>query len=279
MTRLTLADGTTYEVRTGDPIDAGRTPVLFLHGFTGRGADWSPFLRYVHAAGHRTVVVDLLGHGRSDAPADPARHAIERQAEDLAVILRRLDAAPAIIVGYSMGARIALLLAVTEPALVRGLILESPSAGIADARERATRVNADRTLADQIERDGLDAFVDAWETLPMFAPERRLSPAIQARIRRDRLRNRPHGLAASLRGAGQGAMEPLFDRLKQVRCPALVIAGTLDTAGIERAIAVARRVPSVRMLILPERGHAPHREAPVRFRQILLDQLATWSST
>lgn len=277
MTRLTMPDGTTYRVRTGGE-GGPRPPVVLLHGFTGRASDWSPFVRPIREAGHRTVVLDLLGHGRSDSPPDPARHAIERQAEDVAAILREVGAAPAFVVGYSMGARIALRLALTEPALVRGLILESPSAGIADPRERTARVAADQTLATRIERDGVEAFVDAWEALAMFAPERRLSAAARARLRRDRLRNRPAGLATSLRGAGQGVMEPLESRLKQIRCPALVIAGTLDTVGVERAIAVARRVPTVRMLILPERGHAPHRETPARFRRILLDQLATWSS-
>lgn len=277
MTRMTMADGTTYRVRTGGE-GGPHPPVLLLHGFTGRASDWSPFVRPIREAGHRTIVLDLLGHGRSDSPTDPARHAIERQAEDVAAILRQIDAVPAFVVGYSMGARVALRLALTEPALVQGLILESPSAGIPDAKERAARLAADRTLADRIERDGIEAFVDAWEALAMFAPERRLSAAARARLHRDRLRNRPAGLAASLRGAGQGVMEPLDGRLKQVRCPALVLAGALDTVGVERAVAVARRVPTVRMLILPERGHAPHRETPARFRRILLDQLATWSS-
>ena len=274
MTRMTTTDGTTYEVRVG----GRRGPsVLLLHGFTGRGADWSPFLPAIQKT-CRTVVVDLLGHGRSAAPADPARHAIERQAADLAEILRRLDVAPLFVVGYSMGARVALRLAITEPTLVRGLILESPSAGIADPRERATRTAADAQLADQLERDGLEAFLDAWEALPLFAPERRLPAAIQERIRRDRRRNRPDGLAASLRGAGQGSMEPLFDRLRSVRCPTVVVTGALDTAGVERAVSVARRVPSVRMLILPDRGHAPHRESPARFRRLLVDQLTKWSA-
>lgn len=277
MTRMTMTDGTTYRVRTGGE-GGPRPPVLLLHGLTGRASDWSPFVRPIREAGHRTIVLDLLGHGRSDSPADPARHAIERQAEDVATILRQLDASPAFVVGYSMGARIALRLALIEPALVRGLILESPSAGIPDAKERAARLAADRTLADRIERDGIEAFVDAWEALAMFAPERRLSAAARARLRRDRLRNRPAGLAASLRGAGQGVIEPLDGRLKQIRSPALVIAGALDTVGVERAVAVARRVPTVRMLILPERGHAPHRETPARLRRILLDQLTTWSS-
>lgn len=275
MTRMTTADGTSYEVRTAGK----RGPhVLLLHGFTGRGADWSWFLPAIQAAGYRTVVVDLLGHGRSDAPADPVRHAIERQAADLAEILRRLKVAPLFVVGYSMGARVALRLAVTEPTLVRGLILESPSAGIADPRERATRTAADAQLADQLGRDGLEAFLADWEALPLFAPEQRLPAAVRERIHRDRRRNRPDGLAASLRGAGQGSMEPLFDRLRSVRCPTVVVAGALDTAGVERAVSVARRVPSVRMLILPDRGHAPHRESRARFRQLLVDQLTKWSA-
>lgn len=272
MTRMITPDGTAYEVRTSG---AGPT-VLLLHGFTGRASDWSPFLPMLRRVA-RTVVVDLLGHGRSDAPSDPARHAIERQAVDIADILRTLDAGPAVVVGYSMGARVALRLAVTEPAMVRGLILESPSAGILDPRERAARAAADAALADTLERDGLDAFLQTWEAAPMFASEDRLPAAVRDRIRAARRRNRPGALAASLRGAGQGVMEPLVERLGSVRCPTLVIAGALDGTGVARAATIARRVPSVRMLILPDRGHAPHRESPLRFRQILLDQLSTWS--
>lgn len=273
MTRITVA-GATYEVRT-----AGHGPaVLFIHGFTGRGTDWAPFLRAIHKNGYMSVVVDLLGHGRSDAPSDPTRHAVERQAADLAEILRLDRAVPAIVVGYSMGARLALRLAVTEPTLVRGLILESPSAGIADRRERATRVADDTRLADQLEQEGLDAFMSTWEGAPIFASERRLPPAVQGRIRAARRRNRAEGLAASLRGAGQGVMEPLVDRLKTIGCPTFVIAGGLDPTGIERARVVAGRIPTVRMVILPDRGHAPHRESPARFRRLLIEQLSTWSA-
>ena len=274
MTRMATSDGTTYEIRT-----AGQGPaVLFIHGFTGRGTDWAPFLRSVHKNGYTSVVVDLLGHGRSASPSDPSRHAIERQADDIVELLRRVGAVPAIVVGYSMGARVALRLAVTQPALVRGLILESPSAGIVDRRERAARVAADAGLADQLERDGLEAFLATWESAPIFASERQLPPAVLARIRAGRRRNRPEGLAASLRGAGQGSMEPLVDRLKDIRHPTLVVAGGLDPTGMERARVVAGRIPSVRMVILPDRGHAPHRELPARFRRLLIDQLATWSA-
>lgn len=274
MSRL-VVDGTALEVRA-----AGSGPaVLFLHGFTGRGADWAPFLPAVRALGHRTLVVDLPGHGRSDAPADPAEHAIERQAPRLARLLRDQQAAPAVVVGYSLGARLALRLAATEPDVVRALVLESPSAGIAAADARAVRRAADEALADAIEQDGIAAFVDRWAASPVLAAERRLSERRRARIRRHRLRNRPAGLAGSLRGAGQGVMAPLHDRLGTIARPTLVIAGAADPAGLERAREVAAGIPGARLAIVPDRGHALHREAPATFRHLLIDQLSTWRTS
>jgi 2-succinyl-6-hydroxy-2,4-cyclohexadiene-1-carboxylate synthase len=268
---LLLVDGCRYEVR-----GAGTGPaILFLHGFTGRGAEWAPVAaslrRHVPV---RTIVIDLLGHGRSDAPADPARHALDRQAGDIAAILRELGAAPAAVVGYSFGARIALRLAVDHPTAVRSLVLESPSAGIPDADARARRRQEDRTLADSIERDGIEAFVDTWwETVPVFASERRLPATTRARLRADRLRNRPDGLAGSLRDAGQGAMTPLHDRLSGIGVPVLVIAGSLDETGAARARAVAGAIPGARLEILDDAGHAAHRESARRFRRLVIEFL------
>lgn len=265
-------EGVRYEVRA-----AGEgPPILFIHGFTGRGTDWSPILPAIHAAGYATLVVDLLGHGRSDAPTDPARHAIERQAADLASILRGLGAAPAVVVGYSLGARVALRMAVAERDVVAGLFLESPSAGVADPDERATRDAADHELAARLEHDGLDAFLRAWEANPLFAGEHRLSARRRDRIHADRARNTVAGLAASLRGAGQGAMEPLHGRLRSITVPTLVVAGALDPVGAARARAVADAIPSADILTLPRRGHAPHREAPAAFGRLLIEQLTAW---
>lgn len=268
-----VVDGAAYEVRTSG---VGAPPTLLLHGFTGRGSDWAPFLPAVHAARHRTVVVDLLGHGRSDAPADPSRHAIERQAGDLHTILRRLEAEPAMVVGYSMGSRVALRLAADAPDAVAGLVLASPSAGIADVGERAARLAADRELADRLERDGLEAFLRAWEANPLFAAEHRLPPRRRDAIHRARARNSVAGLAGSLRGAGQGAMTPLHDRLAALLTPTLVVAGALDPVGAARAETVAAALPNADIVTLARVGHAPHREAPAVFRRLLIDQLTAW---
>ncbi len=268
MTRIEI-DGASYEVEVG----GDGPPLMLIHGFTGRGFDWAPFLPDLRRA-RTTITVDLLGHGDSESPADPARHAIERQAADLAGILRRLGLAPADVVGYSLGARIALRMAVAEPDVVARLFLESPSAGIADQANRSARLAADEQLAQLLDRDGIEAFVDRWEKLPVFVAERAMPAVERARLQAARLDNQPTGLAASLRGAGQGAMEPLHDRLAGVTAPTLVVAGALDEAGSDRARAIVSGIPGARMAILEGIGHAPHREAPDRFATLLFDLFA-----
>ena len=114
----------------------------------------------------------------------------------------------------------------------------------------------------RLERDGIEAFVAEWEREPVFASHAAMPPARRDRLHADRLRNRPGGLAASLRGAGQGAMEPLHDRLGDVDAPTLVIAGALDPAGRDRAEAIAAAIPHARLEVVATAGHTPHLETP-----------------
>jgi 2-succinyl-6-hydroxy-2,4-cyclohexadiene-1-carboxylate synthase len=177
------------------------------------------------------------------------------------------------VLGYSLGARIALRLAVAHPDVVDRLVLESPSAGIASRADREARLAADEALARRIERHGMPAFVAEWEAQPIFASQAALPAARAARVRRIRLANRPDGLAASLRAAGQGAMEPLFDRLAEVSAPTLVIAGALDDRGRPRAEQVADGIPTARLAVVAGAGHTPHDERPIAFRRLALDFL------
>jgi 2-succinyl-6-hydroxy-2,4-cyclohexadiene-1-carboxylate synthase len=263
-----LVDGLRWEVRARG---AG-PPLLLLHGFTGRGAAWGTHAA-AFARSFRAIVVDLPGHGRTGIAADPARMSVERTADDLAAILARAGTTPAAVLGYSLGARIALRLAVAHPEAVTRLVLESPSAGLATAAERDARRTADEALATRLERDGIEAFVAEWERQPLFASHAS-QPAIRAaRLRAIRLANRPTGLAASLRAAGQGAMEPLFDRLGAVSAPTLVIAGALDAVGRARAEVVAHGIAGARLAVIEAAGHTPHEERPLRFRRLVLDFL------
>ena len=129
-------------------------PLLLLHGFTGSGASWADHLDAL-AANHRVIGADLPGHGATPAAATLAAMTVEATADALADYLALEGASPAHVLGYSLGARIALRLAVSHPEAVDRLVLESPSAGIADPQERARRRAADEALADRIERDGI----------------------------------------------------------------------------------------------------------------------------
>src|SRR5262249_35837898 len=149
---------------------------------------------------HRVLRIDLAGHGRSDAPPhDLAPYRLERCSAQLARVARELALPPAHWLGYSMGGRAALGLAVWHPQVVRSLLPVAGGGGLADPAERAARIRADEELALAIERDGLSTFVERWMAQPLFASQRRLGAAALRRARAERLRNRPHALALCLR--------------------------------------------------------------------------------
>lgn len=264
-TTMEAIDWAVTERGAGDPL-------VLLHGFTGAAASWDEHLDAL-AAQFRVIAPDLPGHGRTPATADATAMTVEATADALAALLDRLGAAPAHALGYSMGARVALRLAVAHPEAVARLVLESPAAGIADPAERAARRTADETLAERIEREGLEAFVTAWERNPVFSTHAAADPALLSHQRAIRLASDPRGLAQSLRAAGQGAMEPLHDRLAAVAAPTLVIGGRLDATGRPRAEAVASGIPGARLALLDEVGHTPHLEAPGAFARLVVDFL------
>lgn len=265
MRHVAVGDGVRYAVHE---LGIGR-PLLLLHGFTGSAASWDG-VRSALLPERRVISVDLLGHGASDAPPDPRRHGVELQADDLAAVLQRIDAHPADVVGYSFGARVALALAIRHPEVIERLILESPSAGVDDPIARARRRALDERWARMLEHDGIEAFAEAWEAEPIFATRRRLPPDVREGLRQIVLANDPRGLAASLRGAGQGSMEGVTAHLPNLRQPTLVVAGELDDAGRSRATGLAAAVPGARLVIVPDAGHSPHLEAPEAFRRLVL---------
>src|SRR6266498_1374055 len=161
-------------------------------------------------AGDRVV----LGHGGSAAP--------EASFAEAAALLGEAGGAAA-YVGYSLGGRLCLRLALDRPDLVRSLVLIGASPGLDDPAVRAARRASDEALAAELERVGLERFLDRWLAQPLFAS---LPPERAGRA--DRLANTTRGLAASLRLHGTGAQEPLWDRLATLRPPTLLITGARD---------------------------------------------------
>lgn len=237
-------------------VGAGLGPRLVAaHGFTQTGRVWGGLLADL-ATDHQVVAVDMPGHGSSaDVAAD-----LVAGGELLARAGGR-----ATYLGYSMGARSCLHLALARPELVDGLVLVSGTAGIDGADERATRRAADEALAaelDVIARSGqpgqLAAFIDRWLEGPLFAG----IPA-EAAGREERGRNTAAGLASSLRLAGTGTQQPLWDRMAELTMPVLVVTGGLDG----KFTALGRRLveamgPNATHVVVPGAGHAPHLQQP-----------------
>lgn len=267
--QVDVGDGLLLHVRR-----TGRGPaLLLLHGFTGSEESWEP-LASALADRFTTIAVDLPGHGASGAPSDPARYALPRVADDLARVLDAVGEPAAAVLGYSMGGRTALQFARRHPGRVRALIVESASPGIADPRDRDARLAADRRLADEIERDGIEAFVDRWERLPLWDSQMALAPEVQEALRQQRLRNDPRGLANSLRGASAGAAPPLAPGDVALDAPVLLIAGALDPRYVALGRELEALLPGARLAVVPDAGHAVHLEQPAAFTGLVSAFLA-----
>jgi 2-succinyl-6-hydroxy-2,4-cyclohexadiene-1-carboxylate synthase len=244
-----------------DPNNPPRTPLVLLHGFTGDATTWSDLVPYLDP--HRPAfAVDLVGHGLSDAPDDPRAYAMDAAVASVLAATVCAGIGRAHWLGYSMGGRVALHLALAAPERVASLHLIGASPGIDEPAARAARAAEDAALADFIETAGLEAFVERWMAHPLFASQARLGPERLARARAQRLRNRPHALARTLRGMGTGTMEPLWDRLGEIHAPVLLVAGEADVKFRAIAEAMRARLPRAEVHIAPGADHAVQVEAP-----------------
>jgi 2-succinyl-6-hydroxy-2,4-cyclohexadiene-1-carboxylate synthase len=226
------------------------------------------------ASKYRTLCVDLVGHGRSDAPVDVAAYAMDTCVGQLKALLDALEIERAHWLGYSMGGRTALQFANAHPERVARMVLVGASAGLADPVDRAMRVASDEALATRIETEGLEAFVDAWMALPLFASQKRLGEEALEAARAQRLQNSIHGLGNSLRGMGTGAQTPLQSKLASVDVPVCLVVGDEDAKFQAIATELAAQLPNARVESMLESGHAAHLETPQAFTDVVLRFLA-----
>lgn len=240
------------------PVGVGR-PVAFVHGFTQTGRSWLPVAERLRDV--ESTLIDAPGHGSSgDIVAD-----LRTGADMIASTMRRGD-----LVGYSMGARFALHTALQHPEQVSTLVLVSGTPGIENDTERAARRAADEALADRIESMALVDFLEEWLANPMFSGLTEATRNIA-----DRMRNFPGGLASSLRHAGTGTQEPLWDRLHELRCPVLVVCGAADTKFRGIGERMHSMIPGSTFIVVEEAGHTVHLEQTDRFVGTLLDWFST----
>lgn len=236
-------------------------PLVLLHGFTQTGRGWDEVVRHLGGERYRPLAPDLRGHGAAGSarPIDMktcVRDVVELVADRFA------------LVGYSMGGRIALHVALARPERVSKLVLVSTTAGIEDPAARAARRERDDELAAWIEAHPIDRFADRWGALPLFAAQ---TPEVAAAAREDRLRNEPGHLAAALRGIGTGVMAPLWDRLGVLDMPAVVVAGERDPKFVALGCRLAEALPHAIRRVVSDAGHALPLEAPATVAKVILD--------
>jgi 2-succinyl-6-hydroxy-2,4-cyclohexadiene-1-carboxylate synthase len=229
------------------PGDAPR--VEFLPGFMQHADSWSE-------------VAAAVGQRYPSEVLDFATWTFEERLGEISA------AAPpgSVLVGYSMGGRLALHAALRDPGRYRALALVGASPGIADDGARERRRVADEELAAWIEAHSIEEVVARWEANPVFS----LQPAeVVAAQRAGRLRHEPSDLATLLRSAGQGALDPVWDRLGELSMPVLAVAGAHDSMYVETGGRMARLGRRVTAAAIADAGHAAHLEQPAAVRDVI----------
>jgi 2-succinyl-6-hydroxy-2,4-cyclohexadiene-1-carboxylate synthase len=246
---------------------------VLLHGFAGSPASWDDTLAELRAE-LPPIVPWLCGHGPGAVGPSGASCAagFAGEVERLAA---RVDAVPRaprerrVVAGYSLGGRLALGLVLEHPELFDAAVLVSAHPGLDDETVRAERRAADERWAALLEREGIGAFVDAWEAQPVFAGQDRLSASVLDRQRRTRLAHDARALAGAMRTLSLGGMPCYGSRLAAAALPVWWVAGERDLKFGALAEAAAERMAAARVETLAACGHNPLLEAPAELARLL----------
>jgi 2-succinyl-6-hydroxy-2,4-cyclohexadiene-1-carboxylate synthase len=246
--------------------------IVFIHGFTGSTSTWNEITKRFEGE-FRTITVDLTGHGKTTVPEDVTRYSMGQQVEDLKALFDLLALKQFVLVGYSMGGRVALAYTVHYPERVSSLILESSSPGLKTEGERVARRLADEKLAGRLIAEGLQAFIDFWENIPLFASQKLMPEERRQAIRKERLSQSEIGLASSLRGIGTGSQPSYWEHLNAINLPVLLITGDLDTKYVNISREMQNHLPTVRHETIAHTGHAIHVEKPDAFATMIKEHV------
>lgn len=236
--------------------DTNAQTLLFLHGFLGDLREWDPIVDAL-LPDYRCLTVDLPGHGKTSASAFDDQDDLSSVARAVLTFLDTLDVTRCSLIGYSMGGRLALQMAVLDPARFAGLVLESASPGLRDEAERKRRAEDDSKLAARLAASDFATFLKDWYTQSMFGDMRRDQKRFSALICQ-RLDNNPEHLARALRLMSVGRQSSLWDAWAANRISTLLLAGKLDAKYVGIEAQMAQVCPTVKTRVFDRCGHNVH---------------------
>lgn len=245
-------------------FDKSKKSILFLHGFTGSSKDWIDVALKINKRFNK-LALDIVGHGKSSSPSSVNHYKAESIVNQIEHVLNKLQLKEIILCGYSMGGRVALSFSIAKPEFVKGLILESASAGFKNEKERNARKESDEELAAFIEKNSLEDFATRWLDQELFGTLRRFSNNKQKQLKEERAKNSKTGLANSLRGSGTGVMPYLGSELSNLKLPVLLITGGLDDKFTQINQNLKKMTRSSKHKIISTAGHNTHLEEPKKF--------------
>ncbi len=244
--------GSLFVEQSGDRLT---TSQVLLHGFTQTSRSWNRYIDFIDPQ-QSIIRVDAPGHGGSSTVAADLTTTAQMVVEQCGF---------GDYIGYSMGARLALHIALLRPENIRRLVLVSSSPGLQSPNERLTRVQSDEKLAREIAEIGVATFVEKWLSGPLFAGLTSTPADIQ-----DRLRNSSDGLASSLRLCGTGAQQSLWDRLPELKMPVLLIVGERDQKFLQIGHEMKSRIGmSAELVVIENAGHSLHLEQPEHCQSVI----------
>jgi 2-succinyl-6-hydroxy-2,4-cyclohexadiene-1-carboxylate synthase len=227
--------------------------VLFIPGFMQRGDAWRP-------------VAELLPERYPSVLLDHREHSFEGRLGEIADAASPAGAEGAVLVGYSLGGRLALRAVLRDPNRYAGLVTVGATAGLDDPSLRSSRAEADDRLASWMEAAPIEDVVSIWERQPLFADQ---SEGLIEEQRPGRMSHDPAELAMLLRTAGQGVLEPVWHELLTLEVPVLAIAGARDEGYVRAAQRMADVAPRGRAAIVEDAGHAAHLQRPERVAELI----------
>ena len=228
--------------------------IVFLHGFLGSGEIFKSLVEKCKNFSN-PVTIDLLGHGKTEGAELHYRFSSAEQIADITKLIQEQLPSPVFLYGYSMGARLALNIALTRPDLIQGLILESGTFGIEVEAERQARQALDAARSDQIIGNYSD-FINQWQELDVFKRDKPDDQLISIQKAQN-----PYWMANSLLGFGTGTMPCLRDRLSEIVTPTLLFTGEFDSKFIRINQVMRKELNHAEIVILPESGHRVHSTA------------------